>query len=97
MKVLLAALATVLGVWLLLNLLGALFVGFIARKIFPARDKVGWPMILLIGFLGGIVGKVLFFLCGLPRGLVMGFIASIVGAFLLLLVYHIRVSMSSRA
>lgn len=95
MRTLAAALATILGIWLLINVLGALLVGIIARRIFPAKDKVGWPMILLIGFLGGIVGKVLFYLLGLPTNFIMGFIASIAGAFLLLLIYHVRVSMKS--
>ena len=92
MKALLAGLAALSSGWLIINLVGAFIVGFIARAIFPATDRVGWPMTLLIGFLGGIVGKILFAILRWPTSFIMGFVASIVGAFLLLFVHHLRVA-----
>src|SRR5258706_6652511 len=92
MKTFLAGLAALFGGWLIINLVGAFIVGFIARAIFPAKDRVSWPMTLLIGFLGGIVGKILFAILRWPNSFIMGFVASIVGAFLLLLVHHMRIA-----
>ena len=89
MKGLLAVLGGVVGLWLLFNLVGAFVVGLIARAVFPARDRVGWGKTLLVGFLGGILGKLLFHLLGWPRHFIMGFVASVVGAFILLLGLHV--------
>ena len=58
MKALLATLAALAGGWLLINLVGALLVGAIARGLLPGKDKVGWFMTIVIGFLGGILGKI---------------------------------------
>lgn len=92
MKAILALLATVVGAWLIINLIGALIVGLIARRIFPAKDRIGWPTTILVGFLGGIVGKIIFRILGWSTGIFMGFIAAICGAFLLLLVHHLMVA-----
>jgi len=97
MKLLFAALGTILGFWLVLNLVGAIIVGAIARAVFPAKDRVGWPTTIVVGFLGGIVGKLLFALMHWPTRFGMGFVASVVGAFLLLFVHHLVVSRRSDA
>jgi uncharacterized membrane protein YeaQ/YmgE (transglycosylase-associated protein family) len=88
MKGILVGAGVLAGAWLLFNLLGALLVGFLARAVFPAKDRVGWGMTLLVGFLGGLVGKILFFMFGIGTKGLMGFVASVVGAFVLLLLYH---------
>lgn len=95
MKIVLAALGTIFGFWLVFNLIGALIVGAIARAVFPAKDKVGWPTTILLGFLGGIVGKVGFALLHWPTRFGMGFVASVTGAFVLLFIHHLMVSMRS--
>ena len=92
MKVLLALFATVLGGWLIVNLIGAFIVGLIARAVFPAKDRVGWPMTILMGFLGGIFGKLIFRMLGWYSGFPMGFVASVAGAFVLLFIHHLMVS-----
>ena len=87
---LLAALATVFGLWLLLNLVGALIVGALARAIMPGKDDVSWLMTFVIGFLGGIVGKVIAFMIGWrDLGIFGGFSVSVLGAFLLLFAHRI--------
>lgn len=96
MKGILAGAGVLVGMWLVFNLIGAFLVGWIARKLFPAKDRVGWGMTLLVGFLGGIVGKIRFFLFRLPTRSIMGFVASIVGAFVLLLAYHVWTSAKSK-
>ena len=96
MKGILAAAGVLAGMWLLFNLIGALIVGFIARTLFPGKERVGWPMTILLGFLGGIVGKILFFLFRVPTRGLMGFVASIAGAFVLLLVYHVWKASTAR-
>ena len=95
MKVILAALATGFGVWLLFNLIGAFIVGAIARAIFPAKDRIGWFNTIFVGFLGGFVGKILFTLLGWPTQFIMGFVASCAGAFVLLFIHHLMVSAKS--
>ena len=97
MKILLALFATVIGGWLIVNLIGAFIVGLIARAVFPAKDKVGWPMTILMGFLGGIVGKLCFRMLHWYSGFPMGFVASVAGAFVLLLIHHLMVSGKSGA
>lgn len=87
--------ASVVGGWIVLNLIGAFFVGWLARKIFPARNKVGWFMTLVIGFFGGILGKLVFWILRWPSGFPMGLVASVLGAFVLLLVYYIRMSLKA--
>jgi uncharacterized membrane protein YeaQ/YmgE (transglycosylase-associated protein family) len=88
----LAFFATVVGGWIIFNLIGAFIVGAIARAVFPARNKIGWFKTLVVGFLGGIFGKLLFWVLHWPSGFPMGFVASVAGAFLLLLAYHIRMA-----
>jgi uncharacterized membrane protein YeaQ/YmgE (transglycosylase-associated protein family) len=92
MKLFLGALAGIFGFWLVLNLLGALIVGAIARAVLPGRQEVGWPTTIAVGFLGGIVGKILFAILGWPTHWGMGFVASVTGAFLLLLLHHFFVA-----
>jgi uncharacterized membrane protein YeaQ/YmgE (transglycosylase-associated protein family) len=95
MHALLAAFGAIFGLWLVFNLIGALIVGAIARAVFPAKDKVGWPTTIALGFFGGIVGKVMFALLRWPTRFGMGFVASVTGAFLLLFVHHLLVSRRS--
>ncbi len=97
MKLALGALAAFLGAWLVVNLVGAFIVGAIARAIFPGKDRIGWPMTILLGFVGGIVGKILFAILRWPTGFGMGFVASIVGAFVVLLGYHLYVASKGTA
>lgn len=90
MKSMLAALAVLAGGWLLINLIGALVVGAIARAVLPGRDKVGWFTTVLIGFLGGILGKIVAYLVGWHRlGWIRGFAVSVVGAIVLLIAHRI--------
>ena len=90
MKALLAVLAAVLGGWLFINLIGALLVGALARAIMPGKDKVGWALTIAIGFLGGIVGKIVAFTIGWRHmGIVRAFLVSVVGALVLLVVHRI--------
>lgn len=90
MKSLLAALAVFAGGWLLINLIGALLVGAIARAALPGKDKVGWFTTVLIGFLGGILGKIVAYLVGWHRlGWIRGFVVSVVGAVVLLIAHRI--------
>jgi uncharacterized membrane protein YeaQ/YmgE (transglycosylase-associated protein family) len=89
-KGVLAALAAFAGGWLLLNLLGALLVGALARRLLPGRDRVGWWTTLLVGFLGGIVGKIVAYLAGWRHlGWLGGFLVSVLGAMALLLVHRL--------
>jgi uncharacterized membrane protein YeaQ/YmgE (transglycosylase-associated protein family) len=93
----LALLTTFVVGWILFNLVGAFIVGLIARAIFPGKDKVGWLATIGIGFLGGILGKLVFWLLRWPTGFPMGFVASVAGAFVLLYVYHLRVTRRAAA
>lgn len=90
MDTILAALATVVGVWLFINLVGALIVGALARAILPGKEDVSWFMTILVGFIGGIVGKVIAFMIGWrDLGIFGGFCVSVLGAFLLLLAHRL--------
>lgn len=91
MTALLALFATFVGGWIIFNLIGAFLVGLVARAVFPGQQNVGWPMTILIGFIGGIVGKLIFAILGWPSGFPMGFVASVLGSCVLLLVWHQRV------
>jgi uncharacterized membrane protein YeaQ/YmgE (transglycosylase-associated protein family) len=92
MKAIAALFATFVGGWIIFNLIGALIVGAIARAILPGKDAVGWGMTILIGFLGGILGRCLFWILHWPTYFPMGFLASIVGAFVLLLAHRMWVA-----
>ena len=93
MKALLATLAALAGGWLILNLIGALIVGALARALLPGKEKVGWFTTILVGFLGGIAGKIVAFLCGWHKlGWIGGFVVSVVGAIGLLVVHRIWVA-----
>jgi uncharacterized membrane protein YeaQ/YmgE (transglycosylase-associated protein family) len=90
MKTLAAALAAILTGWLVVNLIGALIVGAIARAILPGKDRVGWFTTILVGFLGGIVGKIVAFLFGFRRlGWLGGFVVSVLGAIGLLIAHRV--------
>ena len=90
MKAVLATLAAVAGGWLILNLVGALLVGAIARALLPGKDKVGWPLTIALGFIGGLVGKLAAFIAGWRHlGIVKGFLVSVVGAIVLLIAHRI--------
>lgn len=91
MKWLLALLAGAVGAWIVFNLVGAFIVGLVARAIFPAKDKVGWPSTILFGFLGGILGRLAFRVLHWPLRFGMGFVASVLGAFVVLFVHHLFV------
>lgn len=82
--------ATVVGGWILFNLLGAFLVGLIARALFRGRVRVGWFKTLVVGFLGGILGKLVFWLLRWPSGFPMDFVASVLGAFVLFFAYMLR-------
>jgi len=90
MKAALAVFLTVAVGWVLFNLLGALIVGLVARAMFAGRVKVGWFKTLVIGFLGGILGKLVFWLLRWPTGFPMDFVASVLGAFALFFAYVLR-------
>ena len=90
MKELMDALAAVATGWLIINLIGAFLVGALARAILPGKDNVGWLLTIGIGFLGGIVGKVLAFMMGYrDLGIFGGFSVSVLGAFVFLLAHRL--------
>ena len=89
MKGMLALFATFLGGWILVNLIGALIVGAIARAVLPGKDKVGWFTTIVIGFLGGILGRLVFQLLRWPVGFPLGFVAAVLGAAVLLLAHRV--------
>lgn len=93
----LALLTTFVVGWILFNLIGAFLVGLLARALFPGKNKVGWLMTIGVGFLGGILGKIVFSLLRWPTGFPMGLVASVAGAFALLFAYHLRVSRRAEA
>lgn len=92
MKGFAAFLSTAFVGWIVFNLIGAFLVGWIARKILPAKAKVGWPTLIVIGFVGGVLGKLVFRMLGWPTGIVMGFVASILGAFVVLVGHQIWIA-----
>jgi uncharacterized membrane protein YeaQ/YmgE (transglycosylase-associated protein family) len=83
--------------WLIINLIGALIVGAIARALLPGKDKVGWFTTILIGFLGGILGRIVAFLVGWHHlGWLRGFAVSVVGAIVLLAAHRVWTSIKSK-
>ncbi len=54
-------------------------------------------MTILLGFIGGIVGKLIFAILGWPSGFPMGFVASVLGSCVLLWIWHQRVKANSGA
>ena len=90
MKGLLTLLGVMLGSWLLINLLGAVIIGALARFLLPGKDKVGWFTTILIGFLGGIVANLVAHLAGwVPWGKNTGILGSLLGAIGLLLLHRV--------
>lgn len=94
MNQLVAFSATVLGGWIIFNLIGAFIVGAAARALFPGANKINWFKTIGLGFLGGILGKLVFWILRWPTGFPMSFVASVAGAFVLLLVFAIKASVS---
>jgi uncharacterized membrane protein YeaQ/YmgE (transglycosylase-associated protein family) len=79
-----------LGSWLVLNLLGALVIGALARYLLPGKDKVGWFTTIGVGFLGGIVANIVAHLAGwVPWGKNSGILGSLLGAMGLLLLHRL--------
>jgi uncharacterized membrane protein YeaQ/YmgE (transglycosylase-associated protein family) len=90
MKGAFAALALVAATWFVVNLIGALLVGALARWVLPGKDQMSWLKTILVGFLGGMVGKILAFMIGWRHlGMVRGFVVSVVGALALLVLYRV--------
>jgi uncharacterized membrane protein YeaQ/YmgE (transglycosylase-associated protein family) len=97
MKEFLTAMGSILGVWLIGNLVGAALVGALARWMLPGKDRVGWFTTIVIGFLGGILGKVVAFFFGYHYlGPVGGFVVSVLGAAVLLIAHRIRFMIRNR-
>ena len=90
MKNLFGAGAALIGLWFLINLIGATIVGALARRLLPGKDQVGWFMTILIGFLGGMIGKAVAWFCGYRQlGWFGGFVVSVLGAIGLLVLHRI--------
>jgi uncharacterized membrane protein YeaQ/YmgE (transglycosylase-associated protein family) len=90
MKGAIAFLGVILSSWLLMNLLGALVIGAIARFLLPGKDKVGWFTTICVGFLGGIAANIVAHLAGwVPWGKNTGILGSLLGAMGLLLLHRI--------
>jgi uncharacterized membrane protein YeaQ/YmgE (transglycosylase-associated protein family) len=97
MKGILAMIGGIVAMGLLFSVIGGFLVIRFARKFVPGKNRIGWGMTILILFLGGIFGKLLFFLLHIPtQGRIVGFISWIVGAFVLLLIYNAWLSFKER-
>jgi uncharacterized membrane protein YeaQ/YmgE (transglycosylase-associated protein family) len=84
--------SAMLGSWLVLNLLGALAIGALARFLLPGKDKVGWLTTIGVGFLGGIAANFVAHLAGwVPPGKNSGLLGSLLGAMALLLLHRVWV------
>jgi uncharacterized membrane protein YeaQ/YmgE (transglycosylase-associated protein family) len=98
MKSVLAAFAAIVGWWLLINLVGAALVGALARWALPGKDRMGWFKTILLGFLGGILGKVVAFIVGWRfLGILGGFVVSVLGAVVLLVAHRIWTASKARS
>lgn len=72
------------------TILVGLFVGIIAKFIYPGRENMGWILTILLGIAGAFVATYLGKLVGIYQpGEVAGFIGAIVGALILLFIYHL--------
>jgi len=90
MKGLLGTLGAVVIGWFIINLIGALLVGALARRILPGKDSIGWFQTIAVGFLGGILGKVLAFVAGYHHlGIIGQFAVSVCGAIVLLVAHRV--------
>lgn len=75
---------------ILWTLLLGLFVGIIAKFIYPGRDNMGWIMTIILGIAGSFVATYLGKLVGIYQpGQAAGFIGAIVGALILLFIYNL--------
>ncbi len=97
MKGLTAIVTAGLITWLILNLIGALVVGAVARAILPGKDKVGWFTTIAVGFLGGLLGKAVAWVAGWRHlGILRNFEVSVAGAIVLLAAHRIRAYIRGR-
>ena len=70
-----------------------LIVGFIARAILPGRDRMSWPLTIVLGIVGAIVGGWLGRMLGwYYPGEAAGFVMATVGAVIVLAIYNRLVS-----
>ena len=74
--------------WILKIALWAL-AGFLAGKVMSEDSTQKWPVNVLLGLVGGLVGSLLFGLIGLgSRGFIGDIIVSTVGACLVIFLYR---------
>ena len=79
------------------TILIGLIVGFIARALKPGDDKLGWTMTAILGVAGSFLANYAGTALGFYKpGQVAGFIASILGAVVLLFVYALVKSKTSK-
>ena len=79
------------------TILIGLIVGFIARALKPGDDKLGWIMTAILGIAGSFLANYAGTALGFYKpGQVAGFVASIVGAVVLLFVYALVKSKTSK-
>ncbi len=79
------------------TLIVGLVVGLIARAIKPGDDDMGWVMTILLGIVGSFLASYAGYAMGLyPEGSSAGWIASVIGAVVVLFIYNLVRSKSSR-
>ena len=79
------------------TLIVGLVVGLIARAIKPGDDEMGWVMTMLLGIVGSFLASYAGYAMGLyPEGSSAGWIASIIGAVVVLFIYNLVRSKSTR-
>ena len=70
---------------ILFAIIGALIVGVLARYFYPGEVKLSLLYSILLGFLGGLLGKGVSFLFGL--GFTGGIVTSVLGAIAVIAIY----------
>ena len=85
----------------MMSIIGTIFigliVGFIARAVKPGDDKLGWIMTAILGIAGSFLANYAGTALGFYKpGQVAGFIASVIGAVVLLFVYALVKSKTSK-
>lgn len=79
------------------TLLVGLVVGLIARALKPGDDTMGWIMTIVLGIAGSFFASYAGVVIGLyPEGASAGWIASIIGAVIVLFLYNLVRSKTSR-
>ena len=79
------------------TLIVGLVVGLIARALKPGDDDMGWVMTILLGIVGSFLASYAGYAMGLyPEGSSAGWIASVIGAVVVLFIYNLVRSKSSR-